>query len=607
MKSIGRILRLAAPYKGLTVLNMLFNLIQVLAGLFTLTLVAPLLDVMFGNNKEVVKPKNINVNGFDFDAVYNKFITWLTEFIQEDKPKALLVICGILIVATIIKNIARYLALYFLVILRNKSIQNIRSKLYDKILSLPLSFFTNERKGDLMSRMSNDVKELEWSLMTTLDAIFKEPVTILFYVGSLIFMSPQLTLFVVILLPVAAGVIGILGRSLKRKSKKNQEAQGALLTFLEESLGGMRIIKAFVAEKIFSNKFSVINETSTKANIRVNHRGDLASPVSETLGIVVAAVVLWFGGNMVFNGELLPSVFIAYFAIFSQVIPPFKQLSNAFPMIQRGIAGMDRYEEVLNADVRIYEKADAKSISDLQNEIEFRNVSFAYGMETVINDVSFKIGKGKKVALVGASGSGKSTLADLLPRFYDLQQGEILIDNVNIKEFKLDDLRGLMGIVAQESILFNDTIASNIAFGVAGATQEKIEAAAKMANAYDFIMQAENGFKTNIGERGSKLSGGQRQRIAIARALLKDPQILILDEATSALDNESEKLVQQALDNLRQGRTILVIAHRLSTVRDADEIIVLEQGNIMERGTHNQLIALQGYYSKLYNMSISHA
>ena len=595
-----RLLSLILPFKGLALLNMFFNLIQILAGLFSLALVMPLLDFMFNNNQDAFRQKSVG-NAGDFNSLYNNFIQWMTEFVNNDKQAALFWICISLLVATIIKNIARYLALYYLVILRNRIIRDIRRDLYNKILDLPLSYFSDERKGDIISRMSNDVKEVEWSLMASLEAIFKEPVTIVFYIGSLVYMSPKLTLYIIVLLPLAAGSIALLGRSLRRKSKRNQEQQSAVLSFLEESLGGMRIIKAFAVEKVFRNKFTDLNNSSATANIKVNHRGDMASPISETLGIMVACVLLWFGGNMVFGGELIGSAFLAYFAIFSQVIPPFKQISQAFPMVQRGAAGMDRYEAILNTDIKIHEAAQPVAINELNSGIVYKDVCFSYnGSDQVLNNVSFEIPKNKKVALVGSSGSGKSTLADLLPRFYDTASGSISIDGTDIKQYRMQDLRSLMGIVTQEAILFNDTIANNIIFGHPTAGINEVREAAKLANALEFIEKSENGFETVIGERGSKLSGGQRQRLAIARALLRNPAILILDEATSALDNESEKLVQQALDNLRQGRTTLVIAHRLTTIQDSDEIIVLDRGHIVERGKHQDLLDRKGHYFRLY-------
>ncbi len=597
-----RILKLIVPFKGLAFLNMLFNLIQIIAGLFSLALIMPLLDFMFNNNKDLLE-RNLSKKQGGFNEFYTDFISWMTQLVQDDKRQALLYISIALIVATVVKNIARYLALFYLVILRNKVIQDIRKRVFNKMLDLPISYFSNERKGDLISRMSNDVKEVEWSLMASLEAIFKEPVTILVYIATLVFMSPKLTLFVVVLLPVAGGSIALLGKSLRRKSKRNQEQQSLVLSFLEESIGGVRIIKAFVVESIFKKKFGDINQSATTANIKVNHRGDMASPISETLGIIVAAVILWFGGNMVFDEQLTGSAFLAYFAIFSQVIPPFKQLSNAFPMVQRGAVSMDRYEEILNADIKIPEPENPVFVEQFNDSIEFKNVSFSYGKEEVVKQVSFSIPKNKKIALIGSSGSGKSTLADLLPRFYDVTKGEIMIDGVNIKDISTHQLRSLMGIVTQEAILFNDTIANNIKFGLNNVSQAQLEAACKMANALDFINETEHQFETVIGERGSKLSGGQRQRIAIARALLRNPQILILDEATSALDNESEKLVQEALDHLKEGRTSLVIAHRLSTIKDADEIIVLKNGKIIERGNHYDLMTREGVYYSLARMT----
>jgi ATP-binding cassette, subfamily B, bacterial MsbA len=602
MNAMLRILKLIVPFKGLAFLNMLFNLIQIVAGLFSLALIMPLLDFMFNNNKDLLE-SNLNKKQGGFNEFYTDFISWMTQLVQDDKRQALLYISIALIVATVIKNIARYLALFYLVILRNKVIQDIRKRVFNKMLDLPISYFSNERKGDLISRMSNDVKEVEWSLMASLEAIFKEPVTILVYIATLVFMSPKLTLFVVVLLPVAGGSIALLGKSLRRKSKRNQEQQSLVLSFLEESIGGVRIIKAFVVESIFKKKFADINQSATTANIKVNHRGDMASPISETLGIIVAAVILWFGGNMVFDEQLTGSAFLAYFAIFSQVIPPFKQLSNAFPMVQRGAVSMDRYEEVLNADIKIPEPENPVIVEQFNHSIEFNNVSFSYGKEEVVKQVSFSIPKNKKIALVGSSGSGKSTLADLLPRFYDVTKGEITIDGVNVKDISTQQLRSLMGIVTQEAILFNDTIANNIKFGLDNVSQAQLEEACKMANAIDFINETEHQFETVIGERGSKLSGGQRQRIAIARALLRNPQILILDEATSALDNESERLVQEALDHLKEGRTSLVIAHRLSTIKDADEIIILKHGKIIERGNHYDLMTREGVYYNLARMT----
>lgn len=599
MKSFKRILALLWPHKGYIGLNFIFNLIQIIAGLFTIGLVMPFLEIMF-NNGGSLKGSATNSNSA-FNVLYNDFITWLTHLVEHDKMYALALVSITLVVTTIIKNFSRYMALYFLVILRLKSIKTIREKIYTKLLRLPVSYFSNERKGDIISRMSNDMKEIEWSMNSSLEALYKEPITILFYASSLFFISAKLTLFVIVMLPIAVGAIAILGKSIRRKSKRNNEGQANLMTFLEESLGGMRIIKAFGVEKFFNQNYQKLNHKATELNMKVNQRGDLASPISETLAIIVAGAILWFGGKMVLDNEIAASAYITYFAIFSQLIPPVKVLSQAFPMLQRGASSLDRFDEILNADEKILEVQNALPIHELKQNITFQNVSFSYGNHQVLKQLNFTIPKGKKVALVGSSGSGKSTIGDLIPRFYDIESGALLIDGKSISEYNIKHLRNMMGIVSQEAILFNDTIANNIIFGLENVKQDDLIHAAKQANAYEFIMQTENGFDTLIGERGGKLSGGQRQRIAIARALLRNPQILILDEATSALDNESEKLVQQALDNLRQGRTTLVIAHRLTTIQDADEIIVLEKGEIIEQGNHTMLMAKQGAYYKLYN------
>ncbi len=599
MKSFKRILILLWPHKGYIGLNFVFNLIQIVAGLFTIGLVMPFLEIMF-NNGSSLKGSTLNSKSA-FNIFYENFNEWLTILIQNDKMYALALVSITLVVTTIIKNISRYMGLYFLIILRSKAIKSIREKIYTKLLRLPISYFSNERKGDIISRMSNDMKEVEWSMNASLEALYKEPITILFYAGSLFFISAKLTLFVLIMLPVAAIAIGILGKSIRRKSKKNNEGQANLIAFLEESLGGMRMIKAFGVEKFFNKNYQLLNTKATDLNMKVNQRGDLASPISETLSIIVAGAILWFGGKMVLNNEIAASAYIAYFAIFSQLIPPVKILSQAFPMLERGASSLDRFDEILNADEKIMEQQNAIPIQALNNNITFENVSFSYGNTQVLKQINIVIPKGKKIALVGSSGSGKSTIGDLIPRFHDIESGTLLIDGISIAEYNIKDLRNLMGIVSQEAILFNDTIANNIIFGLENVNKNELIHAAKQANAYNFIMQTENGFDTLLGERGGKLSGGQRQRIAIARALLRNPQILILDEATSALDNESEKLVQQALDNLRQGRTTLVIAHRLTTIQDADEIIVLDKGEIIEQGNHATLMAKQGAYYKLYN------
>ncbi|NQW43687.1 MAG: ABC transporter ATP-binding protein [Bacteroidetes bacterium] len=599
MKSFNRILKLLWPHKTFIGLNFIFNLIQIIAGLFTIGLVMPFLEILFKNGESL--KANVS-NGSSFNILYADFIQWLNQIVQSDKTYALALVSITLIVATVIKNFSRYMALYFLVILRLKSIKTIREKIYAKLLRLPISYFSNERKGDIISRMSNDMKEVEWSMNSSLEALYKEPIMIIAYSSVLFFISAKLTLFVIILFPIAAGIIAILGKSIRRKSKRNNEAQSSLMTFLEESLGGMRIIKAFGVENFFNKNYQTLNDKSTELNMKVNQRGDLASPISETLTIIVAGAILWFGGNMVINGEIEASAYIGYFGLFSQLNAPIKVLSQAFPMLERGASSLDRFDEILNADEKINEISNPLPIHEIKESIQLKNVCFSYGSKQVLTNINITIPKGKKIALVGSSGSGKSTIGDLVPRFYDIQSGALLIDGISISDYNIKNLRALMGIVSQEAILFNDTIANNIIFGLENVKQEDFINAAKQANAYEFIMQSENGFETVIGERGGKLSGGQRQRIAIARALLRNPQILILDEATSALDNESEKLVQQALDNLRQGRTTLVIAHRLTTIQDSDEIIVLDKGEIIEQGNHQTLMENKGAYYKLYNM-----
>lgn len=600
MKAFKRVLALLWPHKKYIGLNFVFNLIQIIAGLFTITLVMPFLDIMFNGGDKIQVSDHSNSA---FNQFYSDFMVWFTQMVQSDKPKALVLVSVTIIIASVVKNVSRYFALYFLVILRLKSVKVIREKIYSKLLRLPISYFTNEKKGDIISRMSNDIKEVEWSMNSSLEALYKEPLMILFYLGALFFINAKLTIFVLVMLPVAIGSIALLGKSIRRKSKRNNEGQANLMSFLEETLGGMKSIKAFVVESHFYQRFVALNNNSTTLNMKVNQRGDMASPISEILGTIVAATILWYGGNMVLKGEMFASVYIGYFGIFSQLIPPFKVLSQAYPMLQRGSASLDRFDEILNADEKVIETTNAKEIKQLNHQIEFKNVSFSYGNKPVLNGINFRIKKGEKVALVGSSGSGKSTIGDLIPRFHDIHAGELLIDGISIKDYKISELRNLIGIVSQEPILFNDSIKNNILFGSINYSDEQVFHAAKLANAYDFIMQMENGFDTMIGERGGKLSGGQKQRIVIARALLKNPEILILDEATSALDNESEKVVQSALDSVGKGRTTIVIAHRLSTIIDSDQIIVLENGIIVEQGSHQELINKKGAYYKLTQIS----
>ncbi len=522
---------------------------------------------------------------------------------QHGASYALGAICLIIIVSIFLKNLFYYLGYRVLAPLRNGVLTKMRADLYSKILILPLGFFTEQRKGDLMSRMSNDVNEIEWSVMSTLEGIFRDPLTILVFLLTLVFLSPALSLFLVVLLPLAGFIIGRVSRSLKKTSNDAQEQSGVLLSILDETLGGLRVIKAFNAEKLLQTKFFKTNNFLNHLRNKIMFRRDMASPMSEMLGVLVLCCILYFGGQMVLNQKILqPEGFIAYIAIFTQIINPAKSLSTAFYNAQRGSAAIMRVEEILNADIVIKEPANPEPISRFNQSIEFKNVQFSYEGVDVLHHINLRINKGKTVALVGSSGAGKSTLADLIPRFHDVTGGELLVDGIDIKNYSLHALRDLMSIVTQEPVLFNDTIAANIALGTPEATMEQIEKAAQVANAHPFIIQKENGYETNIGDRGSKLSGGERQRITIARAVLKNPPILILDEATSSLDTESERLVQDAINNMMKNRTCVVIAHRLSTIRHADEIIVLQKGSIVERGTHEELVGQNGFYKKLVNM-----
>jgi subfamily B ATP-binding cassette protein MsbA len=499
------------------------------------------------------------------------------------------------------------MAMYFLAPIRNGVVRDIRRDVYHKILSLPIGYFTDERKGDMMARMTSDVQEVEWGIMNSLEAAFREPLNIIVFLITMFTMSSELTTFVLVLLPIAGLIIGRIGKSLKKKSVQAQEKMGELLSNIEETLSGLRIIHAFTAEKSASKKFGGLNNQHYGLMNKIGRRRDLASPVSEFLGTVVMTVVMYFGGLLVLgsNSKLEPSEFIAFIAIFSQVITPAKSLTSAWYNIQKGLASSERIYKILDAEVLVKDPehpAEAKPFSD---KIHFDGISFSYTKEdgkSVLKNISLEIPKGKTVALVGQSGSGKTTLADMLPRYYDVDKGKITIDGVNIKDIRITDLRSLMGIVTQESILFNDTVFNNIAFGMDNATEEEVIAAAKIANANDFITAMSDGYQTSIGDRGSKLSGGQRQRLSIARAVLKNPPILILDEATSALDTESERLVQEALINLMKQRTTLVIAHRLSTIVHADEIIVMQSGEIVERGTHQELLNKNGYYKRLFDL-----
>ncbi|MCX6291647.1 MAG: ABC transporter ATP-binding protein [Bacteroidetes bacterium] len=603
MKNYLRLLKFVLAYKGYAVMNIVFNVLSVIFSLFSLTMVVPFLNVLFSQQTSYQQlPWS-----FSPKALLGNFNYFLAQFItQHGKVEALELIAGLVVVMFFLKNLFRYLAMYFIAPIRNGVVRDLRNRMYEKILYLPLTYFSEERKGDLMARMTSDVQEIEWSIMQSLEVIFREPLTVILFLTTMVLMSAKLSLFVFILLPLAGLIIGQIGKSLRRTSTKSQAKMGMLLSNIEETLGGLRIIKAFTSENFATEKFHKLNDEYKRLMIRLYRKRDLSSPLSEFLGTVVLVTVMYFGGRLVFtDASLEPSVFIAFIAIFSQLIPPAKSFTEAYSNVQKGLASAERINKILDAEITIRDKENPLTITDFKKEIEYKNVSFRYVKgETgyILKDVNLKIEKGKTIALVGQSGSGKTTLADLLPRFYDLELGEIKIDGENINDYRISDLRKLMGIVTQESILFNDTVFNNIAFGMKDASEEDVVTAAKIANAHDFILQMPNGYQTNIGDRGNKMSGGQRQRISIARAILKNPPILILDEATSALDTESERLVQDALMKLMQNRTTLVIAHRLSTIQHADEIVVMQKGEILERGKHHELLEKGGAYKKLYDL-----
>ncbi len=603
MKGYIRFLTFVLPYKGKATLNVVFNLLSIVFGLFSIALIMPFLNVLFGKTALVTqKPQALELT---IGSIVENFTYFLSTIIKTyGHDYALLAICGVLVGSIFLKNLFRYLALYFMVSLRNYVVSDLRTNLYNRILILPLSYFSEERKGDLISRMSNDVLQVEIAIMSSLESLFKEPLTILVYLTALIWMSPQLTLLVFITLPLMGLVIGRIGKLLKQYSQRGQSKLGDLVSLFEETLMGARIIKAFNAQEFFMRRFKTQNELYTRINIASNRTGDAASPISETLSVAVLAFILWFGGKMVLGNEstLGAETFIAFIGVFSQLLPPAKSFSTAYSNMQKGLASLSRIDEVMQSEEVITEVPNATSIKQFNAQIEFKNVSFKYADEYVLKNINLTIPRGATVALVGPSGSGKSTLTDLVPRFYDPTEGEVLIDGINLKQYKILELRALMGIVTQESILFNDSIYNNIAFGKNNIGKEQIELAAKTANAHEFILETENGYATNIGDRGSKLSGGQRQRISIARAINTNPDILILDEATSALDTASERAVQDALNNVMQNRTTIVIAHRLSTIHKADIIVVLEKGNIVQTGTHQQLIATNGLYKQLHDM-----
>ena len=538
----------------------------------------------------------------------NQVIQYINDFLNNSvdirgKATTLGIICLLMVSFIIFKNLFLYLSYYILNPLKNRIINQLREDLYDKVLRLPIGFFSEKRKGDLMSRMTNDVGEVEGSVVGTLEGWIRDPMTIIVTLTVLFLISAQLTLFILILIPVLGLVIGRITRSLKKHSQQVAIKYGETLSTLDETLGGLRVIKAFNIEKLLRNKFFKTNEELLSAKNSIAYRRDLASPLSEVLGVILFTAVLYYGGRLVLQGNFIEaSAFLGFLGIFYNIINPAKALSTSFSNMRKGAAAINRIEEILNTHITVDDNPNGKKLQAFTEKIEFRNVSFAYDDAVILDNINLTVPKGKMIALVGSSGAGKSTLADLVPRFHDVTGGEVLIDGVNIKDYSLHSARSLMSIVTQEPILFNDTIGNNIALGQQGATEEQIIEAAKIANAHDFIIKKEGGYKSNIGDRGSKLSGGERQGLTIARAVLKNPPILILDEATSSLDTESERLVQDAINNMMQNRTSIVIAHRLSTIRHADEIIVLQKGKIVERGNHEQLLAQNGFYRKLVEM-----
>ncbi len=603
MKKYARLFSYLKAYKSNIGLYFLFILLSIVFSIVSIGTLPFFIKIIFDPEaKAIAKPLHIESSSDVIDYI-SFYLQQLAA--EHNKMYVVVVICIMVLIAVFLKNLFTYLSYYILAPMRNGVMNKLREELFQKILRMPIGYFTEQRKGDIMSRMTNDVAELENSVVGTVEGLIKDPLNIVILLGTLIFISPKLSLFLVIFLPVTGFIIGRISRSLKKQSNEAAIKQGEALSVLEETLTGLRVIKAFTAEKIIGNKFSKNNEDLFHIKNRMQYRRDLASPLSEFMGVLVLCGILYFGGQLVLGnnaGSLTGTGFIMYIGIFTQIISPAKSLSTSFYNMQKGSAAIARIEEVLRAPVTVEEILSPKPITDFNHSIEFKNVGFAYEDVVILKNINLKVEKGKTVALVGSSGAGKSTLADLVPRFHDVSSGELLIDGINIKEYSLNQLRSLMGIVTQEPILFNDTIANNITLGIEHATQDAIEQAAKVANAHNYIVQKEEGYNTNIGDRGSKLSGGERQRLTIARAVLKNPPILILDEATSSLDTESERLVQDAINNLMSNRTSIVIAHRLSTIRHANEIIVLQKGEIVERGTHDELIGQNGFYKRLVDM-----
>lgn len=607
MNTYFRLLSFARPLGARLPKYILFTLLSIVFSLATLTLVMPVLDVLFNN----IGPEQIEAYrqkpepSLTYDYVKQWFYYYLIQWKDQlGSFTALLYVCGIIIISSLFNNLFKYLSAIELAHIRINSVSNVRKTIFDKISHLHIGYFTNERKGDIMSRITNDVQEVERSIVSSVTVIFREPATIIIYFIALFAISARLTFFTIIILPLSGWLISGIARRLKKAARESQESLGRIVNILEESLGGMRVIKAFTARRFISDRFAQEVDFYAGVNLQMARRNELASPISEFLGVFFVAGILIYGGSLVLGGggALDGAAFITYIAIFTQVLQPGKAIAKSFTSIQRGLASGERIFAVIDVQPAIRNSPSAVPVKEFKEAITFEGVSFAYREEKVLKNIHLRIEKGKTVALVGPSGGGKSTLADLVPRFYDPTEGAMLLDGKPLQDYEVESLRKLMGIVTQESILFNDTIFNNIAFGMPEASEESVMQAAKIANAHDFIMKTESGYQTLIGERGGRLSGGQRQRLSIARAVLKNPPILILDEATSALDSESEHLVQEALTKLMQNRTSIVIAHRLSTIQHADEIVVIERGEIVERGSHEELLEQEGLYRKLTMM-----
>lgn len=601
--NFSRILTYVRPYWLDVVLNLVFNLVTIFFSLFSFALVVPFLNLLFQTDaiEAVAKPEFSFTSDYLLDYL-NYFMSSL--IIERGHTYALVFICLVLLVAFFFRNFGRFFACFFMANVRVGAVHDLRRDVYNKILILPLSFYGKQKKGDVMARITTDVQEVEVSILNYLEMLIKDPLTIIFYFAFMVSLSPKLTLFVLVILPIAGLLIGKVGKMLKKESKEGQTKLAGIISTVEETISGLRIIKAFNAIRYSGEKFEEQNSDYTKVLRGIHRKRDMSSPMSEFLSAIVVIIVLWFGGRLILAGgsNITAADFVSYVVVFSQIISPAKSFSNGYYNVQKGIASAERIFEILDAEEVITEKDNALSIKQFNDSIEYNNVYFRYGKDDVLKGINLKVEKGKLIALVGESGGGKSTLADLLPRFYDVCEGNITIDGHDIRDYKISDLRGLMGIVTQESILFNDTVFNNIAFGMDNVSREAVIEAAKIANAHEFIMGLEKGYDTIIGDRGMNLSGGQRQRLSIARAVLKNPPILILDEATSSLDTESERLVQEALAKVMEQRTSIVIAHRLSTIQYADEIVVLQKGQIIERGKHDELIALGGVYKKLTDL-----